>query len=111
MKTNRISKFLAATTAGVFSTVWLFAQEQQAGTLESSLLQSTGDQLKNIGGPVIRVIQIAIIIAAIVHVFPVMKKMLGSDPASKDEIIRLVVTIVVALVFVGVLQLVFGSLS
>lgn len=110
MKTNRISKFLAATAAGVFSTVGVFAQ-QAAGALESSLLQSTGDQLKTIGGPVIRVIQIAIIIAAIVHVFPVMKKMLGSDPASKDEIIRLVVTIVVALVFVGVLQLVFGSLS
>lgn len=110
MKTNRISKFLAATAVGVFSTVGVFAQ-QQAGALESSLLQSTGDQLKTIGGPVIRVIQIAIIIAAIVHVFPVMKKMLGSDPASKDEIIRLVVTIVVALVFVGVLQLVFGSLS
>lgn len=110
MKTNRISKFLTTAVAGVVSSVGLFAQ-QAAGTLESGLLQSTGDQLKNIGGPVIRVIQIAIIIAAIVHVFPVMKKMLGSDPASKDEIIRLVVTIVVALVFVGVLQLVFTSLT
>ena len=110
MKFSRFTKFITAAAAGIVSSVSLFAQ-QAAGTLETGILGSTADQLKNIGGPVIRVIQIAIIIAAVVHVFPVMKKMLGSDPASKDEIIRLVVTIVISLLFVGVLQLVFASLA